>query len=442
MHDKAAPVPVSYLREIIIEAHSRSRALISGLSDDQLMGPRLDIVNPFRWEIGHVAWFHENFILRNLDGRAPMIAGADALYDSAKVAHEVRWDLPLPDLAATVRYAEDVRDALLARIGRDDISTEQESYYHQLTVFHEDMHDEAFVCMRQILGYPAPRLAGGGGAASEAAPNAGPLPGDVEVPGGVHMLGGEPCDAYVMDNEQWGHGYELAPFRIARAPVTNEEFAAFVDHGGYRKEPLWSPQGWGWRRHAKAEHPVYWVPDGGGWQQRTFDAHEKLRPHAPVIHVNWFEADAYCRWAGRRLPTEAEWEVAASRAPDPGSDILRGPKRRYPWGNEAPSPARANLDASLGGVVDVAAFPDGDSAWGCRQMVGNSWEWTNSIFQPFPGFTAGPYTDYSAPWFAEGRMVLRGGAWATRSRFIWNTWRNFFTPERRDVFAGFRTCAV
>jgi len=442
MHDNAAPIAVSYLREIIIEAHSRSRALISGLSDDQLMGPRLGTVNPFRWEIGHVAWFHENFILRNLDGRAPMIAGADALYDSAKVAHEVRWDLPLPDLAATVRYAEDVRDALLARIGRDDISTEQESYYHQLTVFHEDMHDEAFVYMRQTLGYPAPRLAGGGGTASEAAVDAGPLPGDVEVPGGVHMLGGNPTDAYVMDNEQWGHGYQLAPFRIARAPVTNEEFAAFVDDGGYRKEPLWSPQGRGWRLHAKAEHPVYWVADGGGWQQRVFDAHELLRPHAPVIHVNWFEADAYCRWAGRRLPTEAEWEVAASRAPDPGSDILRGPKRRYPWGNQTPSPARANLDASLGGVVDVAAYPDGDSAWGCRQMVGNSWEWTNSIFQPFPGFTAGPYADYSAPWFAEGRMVLRGGGWATRSRFIWNTWRNFFTPERRDVFAGFRTCAL
>ena len=439
MYDKAAPVPVSHLRDIIIDAHDRSLELISGLSDDQLMGPRLGIVNPFLWEIGHVAWFHENFVLRGLDGHAPMIGNADSLYDSSAVAHDTRWDLPLPDLAATLRYTEDVRDLLLARIDRDDMSSEQESYYHQLTVFHEDMHDEAFIYMRQTLGYRLPLLTG---AAAGPPPDAGPLPGDVAVPGGVHMLGGEPGDAYAMDNEQWGHGYELAPFRIARAAVTNEEFAAFVDDGAYDNEALWSPQGWGWCNHAEAEHPVYWLRDGAGWSQRAFDRDAPLRPHAPVIHVNWFEADAWCRWAGRRLPTEAEWEVAASRAPDPGSDILRGPKRRYPWGDEGPSPALANLDGILGGVADVAAYPGGDSAWGCRQMVGNVWEWTNSIFQPYPGFTPGPYADYSAPWFAEGRPVLRGGGWATRSRFIWNTWRNFFTPERRDVFAGFRTCAA
>jgi iron(II)-dependent oxidoreductase len=358
------------------------------------------------------------------------------------VAHDTRWDLPLPDLAATLRYAEDVRDTLLARIDRDDMSSEQESYYHQLTVFHEDMHDEAFIYMRQTLGYRLPLLTGADG---QLAPDAGPLPGDAEVPGGVHMLGGEPSDAYAMDNEQWGHGYELDPFRIARAAVTNEEFAAFVDDGAYRNEALWSPQGWGWRNHAKAEHPVYWMRDGAGWLQRAFDRTAPLRPHAPVIHVNWFEADAWCRWAGRRLPTEAEWEVAASRAPVDGSgggDRLRGPKRRYPWGDDAPSAALANLDGIAGGVADVAAYADGDSAWGCRQMVGNVWEWTNSTFQPYPGFTPGPYADYSAPWFADGRPVLRGGGWATRSRFIWNTWRNFFTPERRDVFAGFRTCGV
>ena len=160
MYDKAAPVPVSHLRDIIIDAHDRSLELISGLSDDQLMGPRLGIVNPFLWEIGHVAWFHETFVLRGLDGHAPMIRDADSLYDSSAVAHDTRWDLPLPDLAATLRYTEDVRDLLLARIDRDDMSSEQESYYHQLTVFHEDMHDEAFIYMRQTLGYRLPLLTG------------------------------------------------------------------------------------------------------------------------------------------------------------------------------------------------------------------------------------------------------------------------------------------
>ena len=431
------------LADWVCDARDRTLELVADLSDDQLIGPKLVCVNPLLWEIGHMAWFQGKWLLRAINGHEPIRGNEDELYDSTEIDHHTRWGLPLPPRAETYAYMNQVVDLVLERIGSGNLTAE-EAYHVRYGVLHEDMHTEAFSYTRQTLGYPVPSglLEFTGRTRTKEDIGGGPLPGDVKIPGGTYMLGAPRDEPFAFDNEKWAHSAAIEAFSIARAAVTQAEFAAFVDDGAYDNEALWSPQGWGWCNHAEAEHPVYWLRDGAGWSQRAFDRDAPLRPHAPVIHVNWFEADAWCRWAGRRLPTEAEWEVAASRAPDPGSDILRGPKRRYPWGNQAPSPARANLDASLGGVVDVAAYPDGDSAWGCRQMVGNSWEWTNSIFQPFPGFTAGPYADYSAPWFAEGRMVLRGGGWATRSRFIWNTWRNFFTPERRDVFAGFRTCAL
>jgi iron(II)-dependent oxidoreductase len=259
----------------------------------------------------------------------------------------------------------------------------------------------------------------------------------VEIPGGAFWLGATPAEPFVFDNEKWAHPVELRPFAIARAPVTQAEFAAFVDDGGYARRDVWSEAGWRWRVAAGARHPVYWEGTGGGWLRRDFDRWVPLEPHRPVIHVNWYEADAYCRWAGRRLPTEAEWEAAAA-APGAGPPA---PKRRFPWGDDPPDAARANLDGRAPGCCDVADHPAGDSAAGCRQMVGNVWEWTASAFGPYPGFVADPYKEYSRPWFGT-HQVLRGGAWPTRARLLRNTWRNFYTPDRRDVWAGFRTCAA
>jgi iron(II)-dependent oxidoreductase len=245
----------------------------------------------------------------------------------------------------------------------------------------------------------------------------------------------------VFDNEKWAHTVEVAPFRIARAPVTNAEFAAFVEVGGYQRRDWWSSQGWVWRTKSQARYPLYWQRDGQGWLRQHFDTLVPLEPHAPVAHVTWYEAEAYCHWAGRRLPTEAEWEMAASAAPTPDGKGITGRKHRYPWGDVPPTPERAHLDTRFLGCVDVAAFPAGDSAFGCRQMAGNVWEWTESAFYPFPGYLVDyPYREYSAPWFGY-RKVLKGGAWATRSRLAYNTYRNFFPPARNDVYAGFRTCA-
>jgi iron(II)-dependent oxidoreductase len=427
--DSTRPTPDA-LAAWVRDARRRTLALVADLTDEQLRVPHLATVNPLLWEIGHVAWFQEKWLLRHANGRPPLRADADALYDSAAVAHDTRWDLPLPSRAETLRYMARVEEQVLERLAGGP--GPEEVYFTLLSVFHEDMHGEAFTYTRQTLGYPAPHLPGG----TQPAMAEGDVPfgGDARVAGRTFRLGAEPGGGFVFDNEKWAHPVELRPFAIARAPVTQAEFAAFVEDGGYRQPDLWGEEGWIWRERAGAEQPVYWRREAGGWRRRDFDRWVLLEPHRPVIHVNAYEAEAYCRWAGRRLPTEAEWEAAASGA------TADGRKCRFPWGECEPTPGRANLDGRALGCVCVADCPAGDSPCGCRQMIGNVWEWTADPFRPYPGFVPDPYKEYSAPWFGDHR-VLRGGCWATRGRLLRNTWRNFYRPQRRDVLAGFRTCA-
>jgi iron(II)-dependent oxidoreductase len=292
------------------------------------------------------------------------------------------------------------------------------------------MHCEAFTYTRQTLGLRTPPDTPRRERISVAPSHSG----DAAFTGGEFMLGSMPGNGFVFDNEKWAHPVLVQPFRMARLAVTNGEFAAFVEDKGYRRRELWSEEGWRWRLLASAEHPVYWNREKGVWLERRYDQVVPLAAASPVVHVNYHEAEAYCRWARRRLPSEAEWEYAAACAPGEK-------KRRYPWGNAPADLSRANLYGAVGAAVDAAAFPLGDSANGCRQMLGNIWEWTADAFLPYPGFTADPYKEYSEPWFGSHK-VLRGGCFATRATLIHNAWRNFYTPDRRDVFAGFRTCAL
>ncbi|TXL80402.1 ergothioneine biosynthesis protein EgtB [Vineibacter terrae] len=424
---------VSQLRE----ARHRTRCLTEDLSSGELMGPRLDIVNPALWEIGHVGWFHEYWTLRHAAGQAPLIARGDSLWDSSAVPHATRWQLDLPDRAGTFAYLAEVlarQEALLGR-GVDDDAR----YFYELALRHEDMHVEALTYTRQTLAFDPPDGLGTGG---QPPAGAGGLDGDAAIPGGAWRLGSTSGDGFIFDNEKWAHETVLAPFRIARAPVTNAQFAAFIAEDGYRAREFWSDAGWAWRERRRAERPVYWDPPRDGTlTARRYRASAPLAPDAPVIFVSWFEAEAWCRWAGRRLPTEAEWEAAAVGVPDASGARLADSRRRWPWGDAPPAPSRANLDFASDGPVDVAALAAGDSAFGCRQMIGNVWEWTASDFLPFAGFEADPYKDYSQPWFGT-RKVLRGGAWATSARIARPAYRNFFTPDRNDVLAGFRTCAL
>lgn len=450
---------ITQLTLALQEARARTLELVADLSDEQMMGQRLAIVNPLRWEIAHVAWFQEYWVLRHLRQLEPVFDQGDRLYDSARVAHDTRWDLPLPSKAETINYMQRIFDRVLeqTRAGAArDANGYDEAYFLQLALFHEDMHAEAITYTRQTLGYAAPRLTiaqndrhAGGHARSEETnlssyTSMGKL-GDAEIPGGTFLLGSTADMPFVFDNEMWAHPVEVKPFAIARTAVTNAEFAAFVDDGGYRRAEFWDEEGWQWRKEEGAEHPVYWQPLSDGrqtiWMRRNFDQWVSLEENLPVLHVNWHEASAYCRWAGRRLPTEAEWEMAACAEAKLDERGIAERKRPYPWGDEPPTPERANLDWRNMGCIEAHALPAGESAFGCRQMIGNIWEWTASAFGPFPGFAAGPYKEYSAPWFGDHK-VLRGGCWATRSRLIRNNYRNFYKPERRDVWAGFRTCAL
>jgi len=426
--------------ESLREARRRTISLVEDLNDEQMMGPRLEIVNPLLWEIGHVAWFQEYWILRHLNGLSRISPAGDALYDSAKVAHETRWDIPLLSRTAVQDYMQAVLKRVMDRYSAAEETDDAAAYFLSLALLHEDMHDEAFTYTRQTLGYAKPSFHVAVSKSSESFDAAEKL-GDALIPEGRFLLGSVSDRYFVFDNEMDPHEVEIEPFLISRTAVTNSEFAAFVDEGGYEREEFWNDAGWRWREGSQAKNPVYWQRAGNQWLRREFDQLIPLEDYLPVLHVNWYEADAYCRWAKRRLPTESEWEMAASAEPTGDRRGIGGRKRRFPWGDNPPTPERANLDWRAMGCADVRALREGDSAFGCRQMIGNVWEWTASDFTPYPGFAPGPYKEYSAPWFGDHK-VLRGGCWTSRSRLIHNAYRNFYKPDRRDVWAGFRTCAL
>src|SRR5437588_4702931 len=262
------------LLEALQEARQRTLELIDDLSDEQLIGPRLRIVNPLRWEIGHVAWFQEFWILRHLGGLPAIIKHGDSLYDSARVAHDTRWDLPLPSRSETLKYMSQVLDRVCDssdRRSRKPIDGFDETYFHHLVLFHEQMHAEAITYTRQTLSYPRPRLniarvdvesRRGNEVASD----------DAFVPGGKFELGSSPGAKFVFDNEQQQHVVEVLPFAISKTAVSNAEFAGFADDDGYNRRELWSDEGWRWRQEAEAERPAYWHRESnGGWLRRNFD---------------------------------------------------------------------------------------------------------------------------------------------------------------------------
>ncbi len=431
-----AQVSTTHLTNILSSARQRTLELLDGLNGEQLVGPKQPILNPMIWEIGHVAWFHEFFILRQEYGNAPLLDRGDLLYDSIAVAHDTRWDLPVYPLVEMKDYMTRVFDQLVDRLD-GGLASERDSYLYQFTTFHEDMHDEAFTWARQTLAYPTPNFKYDGPRVSRD-PIFGEINGDACIPGGALRMGSEPTDAFVFDNEKWAREIQVFPFKMAKVPVTCGQFAEFVEDGGYETDGLWTEDGLRWRREIGAKFPVYWKRDAaGGWKVRSFDIWDDIDLDKPVVHVNWHEANAFCKWAGRRLPTEAEWEFAATMCPGRDGTFV---KSEYPWGNSPITGLRANTDGFELGCAAVSDYSAGDNAWGCRQLIGNVWEWTADTFNPFDGFSPDDYKEYSKPLFGTTK-VLRGGSWATRSRYIDAKYRNYFGPQRSDIFCGFRTCA-
>jgi iron(II)-dependent oxidoreductase len=397
--------------------------------DERWIGPYLPIVNPPIWEIAHVAWFAEWFVLRQLHGRAPIMEHVDARYDSAKVPHLTRWQLNYPDVATTRDYVRRVGDALIDVVQNNE-GLDSTSYYVAYAITHHDAHTEALTYTRQTLDW------GTNGEPAQSPAEVNPANHDITVPGGQHLLGTSRDQPFSMDNEKWAHHVDISDFAMAAHQVSIGDFAEFVEDDGYTEERHWSVGGLTWKRANDAHHPVYWRHSPDGLEYRRVNTWRPVHLDAGLAmsHVCYWEAEAYCNWASRRLPTEIEWEVAAATAPD------RQREPWFPWGSRDPRPDEANLDGLNGGVVAVDAHPSGDAGWGHRQMIGNVWEWTSSTFGPYPHFEPDAYRDNSEPWFGT-RKVLRGGSWATKNRYVRSTYRNFFEPHRRDVVAGFRTCA-
>ena len=412
----------------------RTLELLNGLGAQQMLGPKLSIVNPLIWEVGHAAYFYEFWILRHLDKQPSFLKNADELYDSINIAHDDRWDLPLLTLEEIKHYMQQILDAVIHRLQNKTVTAE-DVYLTRYAVFHEDMHTEAYTYSRRTLKYPMPTLSDV--VLEDESYDAGGLEGDVVIEGRDFLLGANKNSEFCFDNEKWEHSVSIKTFSIARAATSYQQYTDFVDDNGYLNKEYWGEEGWAWLQRNKVQHPNGWKRnENGGWLIQYFDCWEPLRPNAAVIHINWFEANAWCKWAKRRLPSEAEWELAASGSPD-----INKEKTNYPWGNEPISEKNANMNSRAMRTIDVAALPESDSAFGCRQMLGNVWEWTSNTFNPYPGFTPDMYEDYSQPLFGITK-VLRGGAWTTRSRMIRNTWRTYYGAERNDVFAGFRSCAI
>ena len=415
------------MSEALAEARTRTLALYAHLDLASLEVPCLPIVNPPLWELAHIAWFQEHWCVRHSAAsgtlsRRSLLPGADTLFDSRTVPHASRWHLPIPPARVLFGYMKASLEATLEALHR---TPEEERYFFALALLHEDMHGEALLMTLQTLGLPPPPI-------DSRAPEGTALPrqSDVAFDGGEFRQGTERDTAdFAFDNEKWAHPRRVAAFRMASRVVSQGEFAQFVDAGGYAGEAFWTPEGSRWLRENDRHAPIYWRREGGAWQVRRFDRWVALEPDAPMMHVTLHEALAYCAWAGRRLPSESEWEYAARNG---------GADDRFPWGN-APAKDSPDLDLRRRGPC----FDAGDRASrrGLAGLIGGAWEWTCSPFIPYPGFSADPYREYSEPWF-ESHFVLRGGSFATRSRLVHNRFRNFYLPERADVFAGFRTCAV
>ncbi len=401
------------------EARQRSRSVVTSLDDAVLQRQHDPLMSPLVWDMAHVANYEELWLVRAMGGDA-LRPDLDDLYDAFKQPRRIRETLPLLTPGEARAYGDVVRARSLGLLASADLSADgpdpllRQGFVHDMVIEHEHQHTETMLAAIQLLPLEhgvtrvAPQSPVGGRLAVD----------EVLVVGGEAFLGSDGPWGY--DNERPCHSVVVDPYWIDVAPVTNSKYQAFIDAGGYDEERWWSPAGWEWRHTAQLTAPQFWRRDGATWLHVRFGTIASVHADEPVQHVCWYEADAYARWSGKRLPTEAEWECAAA--------------------GTTPDLASANLDQVHLGPAAVGAYPQGVSDVGCHQMLGDVWEWTSTDFGPYPGFVAFPYDEYSAVFHGNQYKVLRGGSWATHPSVCRRTFRNWDLPIRRQIFAGFR-CA-
>jgi iron(II)-dependent oxidoreductase len=387
---------------------------------------------PIIWHLAHMGVFEAYWLLQKLCGQAPPDPAYERVFDPIRTPREESKDLPTR--REMEGYLRRVRGGVLEALDRFDFNTADPlkagGYILQLVLEHERQHQETLCYLFQLLDPSkktrpdAPPPGGFDGTTAAAGET-------VSITAGTFLMGA-PRDSFAYDNERPAHEVFVPAFRIGRTPVTNGEYARFVEERGYERREFWTEEGWAWRAKEGWQCPLYWRRVGGGWVERRMFEEGELKVEHPVTGVSWFEAEAYAKFAGRRLPTEAEWERAASW------DISSGVKRRHAWGDEEPDDTRANFGRRFWGTTPVGSHPGGASSAGCLDMTGNVWEWTSTPFEGFPGFEPFPYPEYSAEWFDGDHRVLKGGSWATSPSVLRTSFRNFFRRPFRLAFAGLR----
>ncbi|MEU3465248.1 ergothioneine biosynthesis protein EgtB [Streptomyces sp. NPDC006733] len=418
---------------VLTTARDRTRVLTECVDDPDLAAQHSPLMSPLVWDLAHIGNQEELWLLRTVGGHEPIFPSEiNSLYDAFEHPRAERPRLPLLPPGEARGYNHEVRGRVMDLIEKTPLHGSgllDAGFAFGMVAQHEQQHDETMLITHQLRTGPAVLTA----PAPPAAPaDAATLPREVLVPGGPFTMGTS-TEPWALDNERPAHRVHVDAFHIDTTPVTNGAYLRFVADGGYDDPRWWTGPGWEHRQRTGLTAPLYWRQEGGQWLRRHFGVTEPVPADEPVLHVSWYEADAYARWAGRRLPTEAEWEKAARH--DPATDR----SRRYPWGDADPGPEHANLGQRHLRPAPAGSYPAGASPLGVRQLIGDVWEWTASDFLAYPGFTAYPYPEYSEVFYGGDYKVLRGGAFAVDQVACRGTFRNWDHPVRRQIFSGFRT---
>ncbi|MEU5696520.1 ergothioneine biosynthesis protein EgtB [Actinosynnema sp. NPDC020468] len=419
-----------HVAEQLTRARARSRQLTDAVDEHDLVRQHSKLMSPLVWDLAHIGNQEELWLVRDVGGREPVRSDIDELYDAFKHARAARPELPLLGPAEARKYVGEVRDKVFDVLETSPLEGSRlvdGGFAFGMIVQHEQQHDETMLATHQlrvgapVLDAPPP-------------PPGAPLPhAEAFVPAGPFTMGTS-TEAWALDNERPAHHASTEAYFIDTAPVTNAQYAAFVDAGGYSRPELWSDAGYAHVRTASLRAPRFWEKQDGQWFRTAFGVTAPIVPDEPVVHVCQYEAEAYARWVGKRLPTEVEWEKAARWDPDTGRS------RRYPWGDGEPTERHANLGQRHLSPAPVGAYPEGASPLGVHQLIGDVWEWTSSDFRGYTGFEVFPYAEYSQVFFGADYKVLRGGSFGTDPSAVRATFRNWDYPIRRQIFAGFR-CA-
>ncbi|MFG2194067.1 ergothioneine biosynthesis protein EgtB [Streptomyces sp. NPDC048639] len=420
--------------DALATARERTATLTTCVDEPDLTAQHSPLMSPLVWDLAHIGNQEELWLLRAVGGRDALRPDIDKVYDAFEHPRVERPSLPLLPPAEARAYVADVRNRVLDVLETTALGGGNRlldaGFAFGMIAQHEQQHDETMLITHQLrrgpaaLSAPPPPRAPAGSAA---------LTSEALVPGGPFTMGTS-TEPWALDNERPAHHRDVPAFFIDTVPVSNGAYERFIDDGGYDDPRWWAPEGWAYIREHGLAAPLFWRQDGGGtWLRRRFGTTEPVPADEPVLHVSWYEADAYARWAGRRLPTETEWEKAARHDP------VTGRSRRYPWGDADPAPEHANLGQRHLQPAPVGSYPEGASPLGVRQLMGDVWEWTSSDFLPYPGFAAFPYREYSQVFFGSEHKVLRGGSFAVDAVACRGTFRNWDLPVRRQIFSGFRT---